>query len=533
MTTGLWILGNQLTFDSDLFQLQDPDQDPDQAPDQARNQPIILIESLDYARSRPYHRQKLVLVWSAMRHFAADLRDRGYTDVTYITADDFATPLLNWIADRQITTLRLLDPTDFPFRRTIEAIALPDHVAIEWVANDLFFWSESEFIAWATGRKRLLMEDFYRHSRQRFEVLMTPASDQSGNAEPIGDRWNFDKDNRKPPKGRLNPPPPLTFAPDAITRDVMAQVAALGDALYGQLEPFGWGVTRSHALQVLDDFLTQRLPRFGPYQDAMLTDEPTLWHALLSPYLNLGLISPREVVAAIETAYRESNGSDRELPLASVEGVIRQILGWREYMRGLYLVFGEDYAQSNVFEHDLPLPDFFWDARKTDLNCLRCTLSQLEATGYAHHIQRLMILGNFALIAGINPQAIEQWFHAAFIDGYDWVMQTNVLGMGVFADGGKLASKPYAASANYINKMSDYCRGCTYDRGDRLGDNACPFNYLYWDFLDRHYDRLKSQGRMNLILAQLRKIPDIDRQRIREKARRFQAKLSQPSKPSC
>ncbi len=523
MTTGIWILGNQLTLDSDLFRHQ------------TRDQPIILIESLDYARSRPYHRQKLVLVWSAMRHFAAELRDRGYTDVTYITADlsnptnDFATPLLDWIADRQITTLRLLDPTDFPFRRAIEAIALPEHVAIDWIANDLFFWSEAEFIAWATGRKRLLMEDFYRHSRKRFDVLMTH---ESGKAEPIGDRWNFDKDNRKPPKGQLNPPPPLTFEPDPITRDVMAQVAALGDALYGQLEPFAWGVTRSHALQVLDDFLTRRLPRFGPYQDAMLTDEPTLWHALLSPYLNLGLISPQEVVTAIETAYRDSIGSDREQPLASVEGAIRQILGWREYMRGLYLFFGEDYAHSNTLNHDLPLPDFFWDARKTDLNCLRCTLSQLEASGYAHHIQRLMILGNFALIAGINPQAIEQWFHAALIDGYDWVMQTNVLGMGVFADGGKLASKPYAASANYINKMSDYCRDCTYDRSDRLGDNACPFNYLYWDFLDRHYDRLKLQGRMNLILAQLRKISDADRQRMRENARRFQTKISQTSKTS-
>ncbi|MGD1901886.1 MAG: cryptochrome/photolyase family protein [Geitlerinemataceae cyanobacterium] len=513
MTTGLWILGNQLAIAGGHLR------------DRPKDTPLALIESRNFSTARPYHRQKLVLVWSAMRHFAEDLRAAGYTDVTYAIADDFATPLRDWIADRGLDTVAVMEPTDFPFRRAIEAMPLPstnspDGVAIDWLDNDLFFQSEAKFVKWAKGRKRLRMEDFYRQSRKDFDILMTE------DGEPAGDRWNFDKENRKPPKKGLNPPPSLLFEPDEITCEVMAKVEEIGGELYGQMEPFGWAVTRSQALEVLDNFLEKRLAGFGTYQDAMVTGETTMWHALLSPYLNLGLLSPHEVVEAIETEYEKSVGSDNEMSLASVEGVIRQILGWREYMRGLYVFFGEDYAESNALDHHQPLPEFFWDASKTKMNCLKQSLKQVEETGYGHHIQRLMVLANFATIAGIEPQAIEQWFHAAFIDAYDWVMQTNVLGMGIFADGGKLATKPYVASANYIHKMSDYCKGCAYDRKDRLGEKACPFNYLYWNFLDRHHDTLKSQGRMNLILAQLRKIPEGDRQQIRDRAQEFLAALS-------
>jgi len=298
-----------------------------------------------------------------------------------------------------------------------------------------------------------------------------------------------------------------------MTKEVMDWVQEQNFSTYGKLDDFGWAVTRAQALEILDNFIQVRLKTFGPYQDAMVTGEETMWHALLSPYLNLGLLQPMEVIHAVEQAYH-----DKDLPLNSVEGFIRQVLGWREYMRGLYAHVDEDYPDRNWFGHQQPLPDFFWDADKTDMNCLHQILKQVERTGYAHHIQRLMVLGNFALIAGLLPQEVESWFHAAFIDAYDWVMQTNVLGMGLFADGGMLASKPYAASANYINKMSDYCKDCTYNRRERTGGNACPFNYFYWDFLARHRDKLKSQGRMNLILANLDKMDEQELDAIRQKA---------------
>jgi deoxyribodipyrimidine photolyase-related protein len=336
-----------------------------------------------------------------------------------------------------------------------------------------------------------LLEDFYREGRKRWQILIN-------DNQPVGGQWNFDKQNRKPPKDRLKTPSPLWFKTDEITCQVIADVQALDIPKYGKIEPFCWGVTRSQALQVLDHFLSNCLPTFGPYQDAMITGEETLWHSLLSPYLNIGLLTPLEVITAVQIAYTRDN-----LELNSVEGFIRQVLGWREYMRGVYHFLGENYADYNWFNHQQPLPAFFWDSTQTEMNCLQQVLSQVENTGYAHHIQRLMVLSNFALIFGVSPQAIENWFHSAFIDAYDWVMQTNVLGMGQFADGGILASKPYAASANYIDKMSDYCRGCVYKKNQRVGDLACPFNFLYWDFLSRHRDKLKFQGRVNMILGNL------------------------------
>lgn len=495
MTVGIWILGNQLSQQQAALQSVDSPQDA----------PVILIESRQMAEERPYHRQKLVLVWSAMRHFAEELRQAGW-DVTYCIEDEFQKPLQAWLEDRQISQLRLMQPQDFPFESYLQCLDLP--CELQFVENNLFVWEAEAFAKWAQGRKTLVMETFYREGRKRFDVLME-------GKEPAGGTWNYDKENRKPPKGKMETPSPLWFEADETTQAVMERVATLGKA-YGEMEPFRWGVTRSQALEVLDYFIETRLPNFGPYQDAMVTGEDTMWHALLSPYLNLGLLHPQEVIEAAETAYRE-----RDLPLASVEGFIRQVLGWREYMRGLYLQFGAEYAENNWFGHETPLPAFFWDADKTDMNCLHQVLKQVERTGYAHHIQRLMILSNFATIAGLSPQEVESWFHAAFIDAYDWVMQTNVIGMGTFADGGQLATKPYGSSANYINKMSDYCQDCGYSRTKRTGDNACPFNFFYWDFLDRHADKLKSLGRMNMILANLKKMSDEEKELIRESARQW------------
>lgn len=490
MTVGIWVLGDQLSLDQAALRTID-------------KLPVILIESINHVRERRYHKQKLILVWSAMRHFAEELSAVGW-HVTYSESEAFEPALLNWIKTYQITELRIMSPVDRPFAKLIKSLNLPCQITL--IPNNHYLWKEQDFLDWAKPRKRMLLENFYREGRKRFGVLME-------NDKPIGDRWNFDQENRKPPKQGLATPDPDWFKPDGITIAVIQKVESLDFPTYGNAEPFRWGVTRKQALQVLETFIETRLPTFGTYQDAMVTGEDTMWHALISPYLNIGLLNPLEVIRAAERAYHLKN-----LSLNSVEGFIRQVLGWREYMRGIYILMDDDYPDRNWFDHHQPLPSFFWDASKTEMNCLRQSLSQVERIGYAHHIQRLMILSNFALIAGISPQAIENWFHAAFIDAYDWVMQTNVIGMGQFADGGILASKPYASSANYVNKMSDYCANCCYNPKTRIGEKACPFNFFYWNFLDRHRAKLTSQGRMSFILANLDKISTEELSKIRSHA---------------
>ena len=535
MTVGVWILGDQLWTEQAALQ----------SCKQKEGLPVIFIESLNHVRVRPYHKQKLVLVWSAMRHFAAELRDIGYS-VSYEIAEDFITPLQAWVKENQITELRVMEPTDKPFLQMVQDLNLQDlnlqdlnlqdlnlqdlnlPCKVTIVPNNHFLWSKEEFQNWAQGRKRLLMEDFYREGRRRFQILME-------DNKPIGGKWNLDKENRKPPKGKLNTPPAKWFEPDEITQQVIEHLHKLcGNAkfdkqcrdvkfyvsTYGEVENFAWGVTRTDALQVLDWFLENRLAGFGPYQDAMVTGEDTMWHAMLSPYLNLGLLQPLEVIQAAEKAYHQN-----QLPLNSVEGFIRQILGWREYMHGIYHHTCADYPEKNWFNHTQPLPEFFWNG-ETKMNCLHQILTQVQRTGYAHHIQRLMVLSNFSLIAGFSPQEVENWFHAAFIDAYDWVMQTNVIGMGLFADGGILASKPYASSANYVNKMSDYCKSCFYNHKERTGEKACPFNFFYWDFLQRHRDKLQTQGRMSFILKNLDKMSAEELQAIQKQVENWRFSLT-------
>ncbi|MGQ9837626.1 MAG: cryptochrome/photolyase family protein [Cyanobacteriota bacterium] len=483
---GVWILADQLhPQQAALASLADSP--PMQVP-------VIFIESHAWARARNYHQQKLVLVWSAMRHFAQELQQLGYP-VTYVEAEDFAQPLHAWARQHQLQQIRLMQPADLPLRAEVDKLQSTLPCPIVQLENNHFLWTSQAFIDWAAKRKRLLMEDFYREGRKRFRVLMEDSH------KPLGGRWNYDSENRKPPKAGIHYPPPLQFPADTLTQAVMKKVERHYGHHFGSLQGFGWAVTRTQALQVLQHFLTLKLAHFGPWQDAMQTGEDFLYHSLLSPYLNLGLLTPHEVMTAAEVAYRQGG-----IPIASAEGFIRQILGWREYMRGVYeYLMPKGYSQLNFFNHTHPLPDFFWTT-DTDLNCLRQTLRQIHRHGYAHHIQRLMILSNFALISGIQPQAVEAWFHDVFIDSYDWVMQTNVIGMGLFADGGLLASKPYAASAQYIHKMSDYCRNCRYNHSEKVGEQACPFNIFYWDFLLRHRSRLASLGRMGLVLAHLNRM---------------------------
>ncbi|MBM5800420.1 MAG: cryptochrome/photolyase family protein [Cyanobacteria bacterium K_DeepCast_35m_m2_023] len=518
MTIGIWVLGDQLSAGQSALAALETHQGACR---------VLLIESTAVLRWRPYHRQKLVLVWSAMRHFAAELVASGWS-VDYREADSFSAPLRAWIEEHGIAELHVMEPAERPFRQAIDKLwasqsepaarsqqqqrALPP---LTWHPSNAFLWSREDFAAWARPYKQLRMELFYREGRKRFGVLM------DGAGQPLGGQWNYDHDNRKAPAKGLRGPEPLEFDPDAITaavivkvRDLDAERAKAGlSPLPGTLEPFRWGVCRQQALAVLEHFISTRLDGFGPYQDAMVSGQSTLWHALLSPYLNLGLLHPLEVIRRLEQA-----GLERNTPLACLEGVIRQILGWREYTHGLYWWFGPDYPQHNHFQASSPLPQWLEQLGGSGMACMDTVLGEIAANGYAHHIQRLMVLANYGLLAGLDPQALTAWFHRQFIDGYDWVMQTNVLGMGLFADGGRLASKPYAASGAYINRMSTYCKGCRYNVKQRSGPEACPFNSLYWDFLARHSAQLKANPRMALVMKQLEKLAPTELEAIRSTA---------------
>jgi deoxyribodipyrimidine photolyase-related protein len=511
MPIGVWVLGDQLNSEQAAL-----------AAAVGLDARVLLLESSSVLQQRAYHRQKLVLVWSAMRHFAQELRASGWC-VDHQECERFGPALLAWIEAQQLDELWLMEPTDRGFRRAIEALPLP--IPLRWIPSNAFLWSREAFADWARGYKQLRLELFYRESRRRFGVLM---AGDGPKAEPLGGQWNYDAENRKAPPRGLSGPEPLWFELDAITSSVIEKVERLDQQrsaqgqtpLPGTLQPFRWGVTRSQALAVLDHFIDTRLDGFGPYQDAMVNGEPTLWHALLSPYLNLGLLHPLEVIRRLEQV-----GLERQVPLAGLEGVIRQILGWREYTHGLYHWFGSDYPALNHFGASQPLPVWFEQLGGSGLRCLDTVFAELRSTGYAHHIQRLMVLANYGLIAGLNPQALTAWFHRMFIDGHDWVMQTNVIGMGVFADGGRLASKPYAASGNYIRRMSTYCKGCRYDVKQRHGPAACPFNSLYWDFLARHGDELRRNPRMSLVIKQLDKLPEQELALIREAAAQHRSEM--------
>ncbi len=491
MSPGVWVLGDQLSLQQAALVALETRLGASQARSLCR---VLLIECTGVLRWRAYHRQKLVLVWSAMRHFAAELEAAGW-QVDYHQAGSFSEALLSWLAVHSISELHLMEPAERPFREAIDQLGTRAGTPpLVWHPSNAFLWSREAFAAWARAYKQLRMELFYREGRRRLDVLMDP------DGQPMGGQWNYDHDNRKaPPKG-LNGPSPLWFEADAITRAVIDKVKGLPD-LPGDLEPFGWAVTRQQALAVLEHFIDTRLDGFGPYQDAMVSGQPTLWHALLSPYLNLGLLHPLEVIRRLEQA-----GLERNTPLASLEGVIRQILGWREYTHGLYWWFGANYSKRNHFGATTPLPPWLEQLNNSGMACMDTVLSEIRASGYAHHIQRLMVLANYGLLSGLDPQALTAWFHRMFIDGYDWVMQTNVIGMGLFADGGLLASKPYAASGAYINRMSGYCKGCRYNVKARSGEEACPFNGLYWDFLARHQEQLRRNPRMALVMKQLEKM---------------------------
>ena len=448
---------------------------------------VVMAEVMDEATYVPHHPKKIALVLAAMRKFASALKHEGWT-VAYTKLDDEANTgsitgelvrrASEFDADEIIATI----PGEW---RLIDALNdLP--LVVRQLPDDRFVTSPKEFADWAEGRKELRMEWFYRQVRRKTGLLMEEG-------EPVGGKWNYDSENRKPAPQDTRSPEPLTFEPDAAVTDVLDLVEKRFAENFGELHPFGFATDRKQALAVLDHFISCGLPRFGDYQDAMIAGEPWLWHAIISPYLNIGLLNPVEVCRRAEEAFRAGAA-----PLNAVEGFIRQIIGWREYVRGIYFLEGPDYTSRNALDHDRPLPALFWGG-ETHMRCLGEVVGQTRDHAYAHHIQRLMITGNFALLAGLDPGAVHQWYLSVYADAFEWVEAPNTIGMSQFADGGLVASKPYVSSGNYISKMSDYCSGCHYDVKAKTGERACPFNLLYWHFIERNRERLQNNPRMSVI----------------------------------
>lgn len=460
-----------------------------------------------------YHQQKLVLVFSAMRHFAKELREEGYqVDYVVLDQDDnsgsFFKELEKSLQRHSITQIIVTEPSHWKLRQQIQNWQSKLDIPMEIREDERFLCSHAEFEAWAKGRKELRMEYFYRAQRRKTGWLMD--GDQ-----PEGGQWNFDRENRKAiPKG-VRIPGWRRFQPDSITREVMQQVRVRFHNHFGELDSFGWAVTRQEALIALQNFIQHSLPGFGDYQDAMQQSEDFLFHSALSPYINLGLLSPHEVGESVLQAYQQGKAG-----LAAVEGFIRQILGWREFMRGVYWLKMPGYRNSNYFQASRPLPDFYWNGQ-TNMNCLHEAIDATRRNAYAHHIQRLMLTGNFALLSGIDPVAVDNWYLSVYADAYEWVEMPNTRGMALYADGGLVSSKPYAASGSYINRMSDYCQNCIYDPKIKLGEKACPFNYLYWDFLIENEVKLKTNPRMAIPYRNLERMPIELRNQIKNQARLF------------
>lgn len=480
------ILGDQLSFN--ISSLVGCDKE---------NDLVFMCEVWEEATYVKHHKKKIAFLFSAMRHFADELRSQGY-QVRYTTLDDpmnagsFHGEVKGAIASFKPDSVIVTAPAEYRVLEDMRHWHQSLSIDIDIRPDNRFLCTPEEFAEWASGRKTLRMEFFYREMRKKYNILMSGQS-------PEGGEWNYDIHNRNPCKqNSLFIPQPKTFEQDQITRDVIKLVTEKFPDHFGDLEPFYFAVTRRDALIVLDYFIRERLPLFGEFQDVMIEGQPWMYHAHISFYLNCGLLDPLEVVQRAEQAYRA-----RQAPLNAVEGFIRQIIGWREYIRGIYWLRMPDYKQENFLNATRNLPEFYWTG-KTEMNCMKQCITETRQNAYAHHIQRLMVLGNFALLAGIDPEQVNEWYLIVYADAYEWVELPNVSGMILFADGGYLASKPYAASGAYINKMSDYCKNCRFDVNEKSGPNACPFNYLYWNFMIENKDKLERNPRLGLTYASLK-----------------------------
>ncbi len=475
---------------------------------------IVMAEVAEEAGYVPHHPKKVAFLFAAMRKFAARLRAEG-RNVAYTTLDDpenagsITGELLRRATEHGATEVIATQPGEW---RLIAALdALPLHVT--QLADDRFLAPHKLFRDWAEGRKELRMEWFYRDMRRRTGLLM------EADGTPAGGQWNYDHDNRRPPPKGLATPGPMRFAPDAATQEVLDLVGRRFGNNFGTLDDFWFATDHDEAARALERFVAVALPRFGDYQDAMVQGDAFLFHGVIGLYLNAGLLAPMQVCRAAEAAWKAGAA-----PLNAVEGFIRQVIGWREYIRGIYFLEGPDYAARNVLGHDRALPGFFWGG-ETRMNCIAQTVEQTRKEAYAHHIQRLMVTGNFALVAGLSPQAVQHWYMSVYADAYEWVMSANVIGMSQHADGGIVGSKPYVSSANYIDRMSDYCKSCSYSAKVKTGPGACPFNLLYWHFLIRHRDRFARNPRMAQMYRSFDRMAEDKRETILAEGDAFLARM--------
>ncbi len=502
-TTLIPILGDQLSLD--LASLKDAD---------LETSVLLMMEVADETIYVKHHKAKIAFILAAMRHHAQALRERGWT-VDYIKLDDpdnhgsFSGEIARAIERHAPDCIAITEAGEWRVREMIENWEDQFGLPVTIHADDRFIATHQEFCDWAEGKKQLRMEFFYREMRRKTGILL----DENG--KPEGGKWNYDSENRKPAQQDLLMPQPIRFRADEITQSVIDMVAQRFADHPGSLDHFHFAVTHEEAMRQKRQFLDEALPQFGDYQDAMLTGEPFLWHSILSPYLNTGLLDPLDLCREVEACYY-----DGKAPLNAAEGFIRQIIGWREYVRGIYWREGPDYGDRNHLEATRDLPDFYYTG-DTDMHCMAQAIGQTLDLAYAHHIQRLMITGNFALIAGIDPKQVHIWYLEVYADAYEWVELPNTLGMSQYGDGGILASKPYASSGNYINKMSDYCGHCRYDVKKRTGEDACPFNALYWDFLARNADKLEGNNRLAMPYRNWARKDEDEQKALRESAARF------------
>jgi deoxyribodipyrimidine photolyase-related protein len=497
------VLGDQLSFE--LASLRDLDPASDA---------ILMAEVVEEASYVPHHPQKIALIFSAMRHFAEALQERGWR-VLYTRLDDpqnsgsIVGELRRGLDRLGAAEVHLTECGEWRLQQALCDGGLP----LVWHADRRFYCSREWFAGWARGKRQLRMELFYREMRRKHGLLM------NGDGTPVGGAWNFDAENRKALPRHCKTPIAMSFSADAITREVLQLVAERFSGHYGALEGFDYPVTHAEAERLWQYFLDFALPAFGDFQDAMASGEPYLFHARISAALNIGLLDVRRLCADVESAYWSG-----QVPLNAAEGFIRQVLGWREYVRGIYWLHMPDYATRNAFGNTRALPAFYWTGR-TRMNCMRQAIDQTLELAYAHHIQRLMITGNFALLAGIVPQEVCDWYLAVYMDAFDWVELPNTLGMVMHADGGYLGSKPYCASGQYIKRMSDYCADCAYKVGESTGESACPFNALYWHFLMRHRDQLRGNPRLGMIYRNLERMPEARQQALWQRGEQLLARL--------
>lgn len=500
------ILGDQLNPGHTWFRTVDP---------QVVHVLMEVRQETDYVL---HHAQKIIAIFAAMRDFARQLRDAGHR-VRYVALDDpsnrqsitenLAALAQHYAAQR----VEWQAPDEWRLDQQLRSWAAGKPFTVAEVDSEHFLTTRHEMAELFAGRKQWLMEHFYRHMRRRFGLLM----DAQG--KPEGGQWNFDHDNRKPWPG--TPAEPADARPVHDHRELWAMLGRCGVGSFGEAQAgaMRWPVNRAEALACLEHFIQAVLPHFGDFEDAMSSTSPRLFHSLLSFALNVKMLHPLEVVRRAETAYRQG-----QAPLAAVEGFVRQIVGWREYVRGIYWAHMPGYDERNALGHHLPLPGWFWSG-ETQMRCLQHAIGQSLRSAHAHHIQRLMVIGNFALLAGLDPQALHRWYLGVYIDAFEWVELPNTLGMSQWADGGIIATKPYVSSAAYIRRMSDYCQGCRYDNKQRLGEGACPFNALYWDFFARHEQQLGGNHRLGMVYRQLNKMPSPEREALQAQAEAVRGRL--------